>query len=78
MEVWSDTHRYNQTGYSSPTIWPAAGNYHSLTNWAIDYDKALRREESRQDWLDEEYLEARQEYLEQQAEAKAEREERGY
>jgi alpha-D-ribose 1-methylphosphonate 5-triphosphate diphosphatase PhnM len=78
MEAWSDEHRYNQTGYSSPTVWPGAGNYHSLENWASDYQKALKREESRQDWLDEERMEARQEYLEQQAEAKAEREERGY
>lgn len=75
---WSDTNRYSQTGYSSPTVWPTAGNYASLELWAIDYDRALRREQSHQDWLDEERYYAHEEWAEYQAEVKAEREQNDY
>lgn len=75
MEPWSDTNRYSQTGYSSPTIWPTAGNYTDIQLWAIDYAAALKRERSHQEWLEEESLEYRQEWAEHCAEVRAEREE---
>ena len=73
--MWSDTNRFNQSGYSAPTVFPQAENYTDLTLYAIDLAKAEKRQESHLDWAWEEYQEARQEYLEQQAETKAEREE---
>ena len=78
IEVWSDTNRFNQTGYSSPTIFPEARNYRNLFLYVEDLAKAEARQESHLDWVWEEQQEARIEYLEQQAETKAEREERGY
>ena len=79
MKPWSDNptvgERFNQTGYSSPTIFPEACNYTDLQAFAIDLAKAQARQESHLDWQWEEYQEARIEYLEQQAETKAEREE---
>lgn len=75
MEPWSDTNRYSQTGYSAPTQWPTAGNYHNLELWAIDYASALKRERSHQEWMEEESLEYRQEWAEYCAEVRAEREE---
>jgi hypothetical protein len=75
MEPWSDTNRFSQSGYSSPTVFPQAENYTDLTLYAIDLAKAEKRQEAHLDWAWEEYAEARQDYLEEQAEAKAEREE---
>ena len=79
IPVWSDNpsigQRFNQTGYSSPTVFPQAENYTDLTLYAIDLSKAQQRQDSHLDWIWEEYQDARIEYLEQQAEIKAEREE---
>lgn len=72
---YCDTHRYDQTGYSAPTIWPQSNHYTDKLLWIEDYAKAEAREANRQDWLEEEAYEARMEYREQQAETKAEREE---
>lgn len=78
IEVWADTNRFNQSGYSSPTLFPIASNYSNLQLYAEDLVKAEARQESHLEWVWEEECEARQEYLEQQAETKAERGERGY
>lgn len=75
MEPWSDYNRFSQSGYSAPTVWPCIGNYVSTDIYLKDYQKALDREATRSEWLEDEAYEARREYLEQQAEAKAEREE---
>lgn len=73
--MYNDINRYDQTGYSSPTIFPKTWQYKDKDLWVIDYAKAERREKSRIEWLEEEAYEARIKYLEQQAETKAEREE---
>ena len=75
QEQWSDSNRFNQSGYSVPTRFPEACNYTDLQAFVIDLAKAQARQESHLDWKWEEYQEARIEYLEQQAETKAEREE---
>lgn len=76
MEPWSDTNRFSQSGYSTPTVFPQAKNYRNLMLYIEDLDKAEARQESHLEWLWEENMEARQEWLEYQAEIKAEREER--
>jgi hypothetical protein len=75
MERWSDNNRFSQTGYSAPTIFPEASNYIDLKIYAEDLAKAEARQESHLDWVWEEYQDARQEYLEEQAEIKSQREE---
>lgn len=75
IEPWSDTNRYSQTGYSSPTIFPHPENYQDKYLFFLDLAKAQQRETSRQEWLWEERAEARLEEAERIAEAKAEREE---
>ena len=74
-QIWSDTNRYSQTGYSSPTIFPQPENYLDKLAFAEDLALAQARDDSRQEWLWEERAEARLEELERIAEAKAEREE---
>lgn len=73
--MYNDANRYNQTGYSSPTEWPKLWSYTDKDLWTIDFAKAQRREKSRIEWLEEEAYEARIDFLEQQAETLAEREE---
>lgn len=75
MKPWSDTNRFSQTGYSAPTVFPIASNYMDLSLYVEDLALAEKRQESHLDWVWEEYAEARLQYLEEQAEAKAEREE---
>ena len=75
MQSWSDTNRFNQSGYSYPTVFPIASNYEDIYLFLEDTHLAVRREISHREWIWEERQEARQEYLEQQAETKAEREE---
>lgn len=73
MIPWSDTNRFSQTGYSAPTIFPQVQNYVDIAAWIEDYTKAVARQNSHLEWVWEERQEARIEYLEQQAETKAER-----
>lgn len=75
IPVWSNTNRFSQSGYSSPTVFPQSENYTNKTLWAIDYTESLMREQSHQDWLDEEREEARIEARIQAEETKALREE---
>ena len=76
--VWSDNPtigiRFNQSGYSSPTVFPQAENYTDLTLYAIDLAKAEIRQDSHLEWVWEQQEEARQEWYELQQETKAERE----
>lgn len=76
QEPWSDTNRFNQSGYSAPTIFPEAKNYKNIANYLEDLSKATLRQEVHLEWVWEEQQEARIEWLEYQAEVKAEREER--
>lgn len=67
MKPWNDTNRFNQTGYSAPTIFPQFMHYDNPDLWAEDMVKATRREESHQEWLADERQEAREnEYWERQ------------
>ena len=75
IPIWSDTNRFNQCGYSSPTVFPQAENYTDLSLYAIDLSRAEQHQESHLEWLWEQQEEARQEWLEYQAEIKAQREE---
>ena len=76
--IWSDDPsigiRFNQTGYSAPTIFPEASNYKDLSLYVEDLAKAEARQESHLEWVWEEREEARIEWLIEQAEIKAERE----
>jgi ubiquitin C-terminal hydrolase len=74
-EDWSDTNRFKQTGYSSPTGFPQAHRYENL-NWFLkDMHKAVHREKSRREWLEEEQAEYRMEEAMERAERRAEAEE---
>lgn len=75
MNQWSTENRFSQTGYSAPTIFPLKENYDDEEAYSIDLAKAELREESHLDWLFEQQQEQRREWLEMQAEIKAEREE---
>ena len=57
MAVWSDTNRFNQEGYSAPTIFPEAKNYTDPQAYAEDLTKAEKRQESHLEWVwEEKYL----------------------
>jgi hypothetical protein len=66
--MWNDTNRYNQTGYSAPTIFPKLWQYTNKDLWEIDFAKAERRDASHLEWLEEERAEARIQELEERAE----------
>lgn len=66
--VWSDTNRFNQSGYSAPTIFPEAHNYINKEFFIEDLSKAQARQESHLEWVLEEREEARIDYLEQKYE----------
>lgn len=68
---WSDNNRFNQTGYSSATIFPEAKNYSNLKLFLVDIMFAVEREESRREWLEEERYEARLEEAIERAEQRA-------
>lgn len=74
--VWNDANRFNQTGYSAPTVFPDPHHYQNLDLFLEDTTLAVSREKSRREWLLEERMEALAEEAERIAEAKAEREER--
>jgi hypothetical protein len=64
LEVWSNTNRFSQTGYSAGTIFPEIQNYgDDMVAFEEDLAKAERREESHKEWLEDEYREARIEAL---------------
>jgi hypothetical protein len=63
-EVWSNTNRFSQTGYSAGTIFPEIQNYgDDMVAFEEDMKKAEMREESHNEWLEDERREARIEYL---------------
>jgi hypothetical protein len=63
--MWSSHNRFNQTGYSSPTVFPKQENYCCMRDYLEDRDKAVARESTRKDWLEEQRLEAKEdEYYE--------------
>lgn len=70
MQPWSDTNRFSQSGYSSPTVFPQAENYTDLTLYAIDLAKAEKRQKSHLDWVYDEALDAKIEYLQEREELK--------
>lgn len=51
---WSDTNRFNQTGYSAPTVFPQYMNYNDPKLWEEDMKKAELRENSHQEWKEDE------------------------
>ena len=65
MLPWSDTNRFSQTGYSAPTIFPEAHNYINKEFFVEDLAKAQSRQESHLEWVWEERMEARRDYLEE-------------
>ena len=71
--VWSDTNRFNQIGYSSPTIFPEAKNYINKEFFIEDIARAQARQESHLEWVWEEKEEARIEELELKYERELER-----
>ena len=73
--VWSDTNRFSQTGYSSPTLFPDPRLYEDLSLYLADIHLAVSREQSRREWLEDELAEYRLEEAILRAEAKAERDE---
>jgi hypothetical protein len=57
--IWNDENRFNQTGYSAPTRFPDIKNYDNPLFYLQDRIEADRREQSHQEWLEEERFEAR-------------------
>lgn len=56
QKVWSDVgghERFNQTGYSDPTIFPQRTAYNNPELWEEDMKKAEARENARNNWLQE-------------------------
>lgn len=51
--MWNDQNRFNQSGYSSKTIYPSQTNYVSMVAYLEDLEKAKARDEDREDWLEE-------------------------
>lgn len=77
-EAWSDTNRFNQSGYSAPTNFPEPKNYDDLDLFMYDMGLAILREKVHREWLLEEKEEARIDAMIQDAETKALREEYRY
>lgn len=48
-EVWDDYNRFNQSGFSAPTVFPEEGNYSNKFLFLEDIEKAERREMMRQE-----------------------------
>jgi hypothetical protein len=57
--IWNDTNRFCQTGYSSPTVWPRVINYVDVELFEEDMAKASERQCNREEWIEDERLEAR-------------------
>lgn len=51
QENWSDTNRFNQSGYSAITIFPQKENYTNEDLYNEDLAKANEREEAHQEFL---------------------------
>lgn len=64
LEVWTNINRFNQTGYSAGTIFPEIQNYgEDMKAFEEDMKKAESRQETHNEWLEDEYREARIEAL---------------
>lgn len=74
MKPWSDRNRFSQGGYSAITIFPSEKNYINKKLYAEDLAKANERQITHLEWMEEQYIEGRLEYLEQKAEIKSQRE----
>ena len=59
-EIWSDTNRFSQTGYSASTIFPKRENYKSQEAFDDDMEKANYRESNHLDWMNEERISVRE------------------
>lgn len=53
-KTWSNSNRFSQTGYSAPTEWPEAHNYTDLDKFQEDVIKAIEREQSHREWMEDE------------------------
>lgn len=53
-KAWSDSNRFTQEGYSAPTHWPEAYNYTDLDKFQDDMIKAINREQSHREWMEDE------------------------
>lgn len=56
QKIWSNVEgyeRFNQTGYSDPTIFPQCMNYNDSELWKEDMKKAEAREDARNNWIQE-------------------------
>lgn len=54
---YSDTHRFDQTGYSAPTRFPQPHHYTDLDLFLEDMIHAVEREKSHRCWTEEERIE---------------------
>lgn len=59
--VWSDTNRFNQSGYSASTVWPIESNYIDKQAFKADLSAAEWRESNHQEFMDELRQEAAEE-----------------
>lgn len=50
---WTDSNRFNQPGYSSPTIFPVKSDYTNLDFFKEDLSLAKKREEIHREFLDD-------------------------
>lgn len=68
MKIWSDNPtigiRFNQDGYSSPTIFPTASKYRDLSLFLEDIHLAVERELTRRDWCTEQHTKGYFDYIE--------------
>lgn len=51
MAIWNDNNRFDQSGYSAPTIFPQEENYSNIELYKEDLMKAKDREDSHQEFL---------------------------
>ncbi len=51
---WNDMNRFNQTGYSAPTIFPNPEDYKDINLYNVDLKLAEARETSHQEWKEDE------------------------
>ena len=52
-EKWTDTNRFNQTGYSSLTLFPQIENYENKASYWEDYMKAKIRQRNHEEFMEE-------------------------
>jgi uncharacterized protein related to proFAR isomerase len=50
---WNDYNRFNQSGYSSPTVFPLEENYRNKRLYIADLDRAEEREVNHLEFIEE-------------------------